>query len=103
MRPDRGFIKWAPFNSIINGNLVKKELNNKTIIKPSLSLEQKEVLNEQVIEAYYSKNKISIIFYEQNQIKNILAVITKINSPTNTIELNNTKIISFNQILKIKD
>ena len=100
---DRGFIKWQPFNSVVPSKEVLDNLNTKEIkVKPTLFPEKEEILNEQVKEAYYSKNKIKITFYEQNQIKNIETIITKIYPNNNTIELNNHKIITFSQIINIK-
>jgi len=100
---DRGFIKWQPFNSVVSSKEVLDNLNSKEIKdKPTLFPETQEILNEQVKEAYYSKNKIKITFYEQNQIKNTETIITKINPNNNTIELNNRKIITFSQIINIK-
>ena len=36
---DRGIIKWAPFSSVINGNILLKEIHEEKsrIIKPTLS------------------------------------------------------------------
>ena len=99
---DRGFIKWQPFNSVISSKDILDNLNNKEdITKPTLFQEKKDYLNDLILEAYYSKNKINISFYEQNKIKNIYTSITKIYPNTNTLELNNHKIISFNQIINI--
>jgi len=103
MNFDRGFIKWAPFNSVISNKTVLKEIDTKKIEKPLLSKDQVEELNELIIEAYYSKSKVIISFYEQNQIKNISTIITKINTTNNLIELENKKLITFNQIIKIKN
>lgn len=103
MNFDRGFIKWQPFNSVIPNKTILNQLTKKeTNDKPILSPEQLENLNELIKEAYYSKSKIHLCFYEQNRTKTIEATITKINPDSNTIMLNNKKKISFYQIINIK-
>ena len=101
---DRGFIKWQPFNSVIQTKvLLNNLLNQKEVEKPTLFPEKIEMLNEKIREAYYAQNKIIITFYEKNQIKNITTTIKKINTNTKTIELDNHKIITFSQILNINE
>ena len=99
---DRGFIKWQPFNSVISNKTILNSLEKKKKIeKPTLFPENLERLNEKIIEAYYSKNKINLIFYEKNEIKKIKTTIIKIESTAHIIELENHKKIVFNQILNI--
>ena len=99
---DRGFIKWQPFNSVISNKTVLTNLTkSKNIIKPILSNEQIEELNKLILEAYYGQNKIEIYFYEHNKINSIKTVIKKIEPNSNILELENHKIITFQQILKI--
>ncbi len=97
---DRGFIKWMPFNSVIpTQELLKNDL--KEDIKPTLFPEEENILNDKIMEAYFSQNKITITFYEHNTIKKITTYITKIYPPTKTIKLTNNKIITFSQIINI--
>lgn len=100
---DRGFIKWQPFNSVISNKIVLDNISKKEKYeKPTLFSEKEEIINNKIIEAYYSKSNINITIYEQNQIRNFNTKITKIHPNNNTIQLNNHKIISFNQIINIK-
>ena len=62
---DRGYIKWAPFNSVINDNVVLNELTKKRnkIYKPTLSEDQIDFLNEKIFEAYTNHLKVNIFIY----------------------------------------
>ena len=48
---DRGIIKWAPFSSVINGNILLKEIHEEKsrIIKPTLSEEQIQELEDKIL------------------------------------------------------
>ena len=102
MKFDRGFIKWQPFNAVVNNKELLETINNeKYESKPILSIEQIDDLNNNIIEAYYGKYNVNITYFETNKIKEIFSSIKKIDSNKHIIELDNHKIISFNQILKI--
>ena len=104
MNFDRGFIKWQPFNSVIpNKNILNNIKEQEHIPKPTLFPEELAILNEKIIEAYYSKSLIELTIYEENKIKNYKTTIIKINSSNNTIHLKNNKTIYFNQIIHIKN
>jgi len=99
---DRGFIKWQPFNSVapnkvIINNIKKTDITNKPILFP----EKIAILNDLIKDAYYSQNKIIITYYEQNKIKTLETIITKIDPAFNILELENHKKITFNQIINI--
>ncbi|MDE5540179.1 MAG: YolD-like family protein [Bacilli bacterium] len=101
---DRGFVKWQPFNAVTSpAILVNEEDNNKVRPKPILFPEEQEKLGEQIIEAFYEQSKIKIYFYEYGKLKEIEAVIKKVEPSTKSLELNNGKKICFKQIIKIKE
>ena len=97
-------IKWAPFNSVINGDKTLKELSNKKniISKPVLSEDQIEYLNEKVLEAYSNHLKIFLYIYKDFKIIKLIGFINNINNIKKTITFNNTYIY-FNQILRIEN
>ena len=66
MNKDRGMIKWAPFNSLMNGQSIVNSLvfEKRKIKKPSISEEEQKVLEEKIIEAYYCQNIILITYYK---------------------------------------
>lgn len=104
MNFDRGFIKWQPFNSVISNKTILNNLNNNEhSAKPILFPEEEDLLNKNILEAYYAHNLIELTIYEENKIKKYTSTIIKINTNTNTIKLKNNKIISFSQILHIQN
>ena len=70
---ERGIIKWAPFNSVVSGNemlnSIVKEKNK--IAMPTLSDEQKEVIEKKLILALYSQNIVNIYYFQNGKILNI--------------------------------
>ena len=101
---ERSGIKWAPFNSVINGkyiiNLIEKEKSK--INKPILSEEQISTFEEMIKESMI--NKIELIFdiYSGGYIKKIKGTVLNINPTLNKIILNNNVCIFFCEIVKIK-
>ena len=98
---ERGMVKWAPFNSVINGNDVKKVLNDKKnkISKPNLSEEQIEEIENSIINAYSNKTSTTIIYYYSNKFIQINGIITKLD-PINKRIFINGKYLYFNNIVK---
>ena len=87
---DRGFIKWQPFSSVAT----PKELLNhkpKLIPKPTLFPEEQEKLNNQLKDAYYSHQLITIKYYDYGTIKEVKSTISKLNYHLNTIKLTNNQ------------
>jgi len=100
---DRGMIKWAPFASVINGHQLLKEIHEEKsrITKPTLSEDQINYLEEIILEIYTSKIPATIYFYECGHIYKIEGIITKINTVTKEITINNQKNIFFMNIIRI--
>ncbi len=98
---DRGMVKWAPFNSVINGNDVKKVLNDKKnkINKPNLSDEQIEEIENCVVNAYSNKTNITLLYYYSSKLIKISGIIKKLD-PINKRILINDKYLYFNNIVK---
>lgn len=97
---DRGMIKWAPFNSVVNSkeivNQILKEKSKITI--PKISEEQKNNNEQNIINAYYENIKIKIEYFYAGRILKINDYIKKIDFTFNKIYFNN-KIILFDQII----
>lgn len=99
---DRGFVKWQPFNSLVPlKNTIEEIEEEKHITRPTLFPEEISILSEQLLDAYYSKDKITLTYYEAGKIKEITHFIKKINPNSKTIELGCHKVLSFNQIIHI--
>lgn len=100
---DRGIVKWAPFNSVINGNQLLDEINyeRNRISKPILSEEQIADLEENIITAYSERSIINLYFYKNGCINIINGQITKLDSANKIITINNKTRIYFNNIIDI--
>lgn len=100
---DRGFIKWRPFSSLSPSKDTFRAIDEKKrCAKPVLFPEEISVLNDLLIDAYYSKDIIVITYYEAGKIKKIISTIKKINPSSKTIELGCGKKISFGQIIHLE-
>ena len=101
---DRGYIKWAPFNSLISDKLVINEILKKKNIKdkPILSEDQIEFLNEKIFEAYTNHLKVNLFIYKKQQIHKLIGFVNNINISKKYITFNNNHIY-FNQIIRISN
>lgn len=100
---DRNKIKWAPFNSVINGSEVIKEIQEEKSRKekPVLSEEQLEELENIIFEAFNSQSVIEVIFYKNNHFNKITGIITNIDTAKKKITINNKNSYYFSNIIKI--
>ena len=98
---DRGFIKWAPFNSIINGKKVIHEvLDEKNKVKmPILSDEQKNNIEKSLLLHFYDNEIIQIDYFYAGKIYLLKGNIKKIDSIYHKIYLDNY-ILYFDQIIR---
>lgn len=96
--------KWAPFNAVIDGKAVIKDIcdEKNKVFKPSLTDEQIEKIEQKIISSYTSKIYIKILYYYNYKINEIDGFITKIDTTNKTITLNN-KNIFFTNIVDIKE
>lgn len=105
MNNDRGMIKWAPFNSLINNYQIINDLSieRAKIKKPIISEEEQKLLEEKIIEAFYCQNTIIITYYKDGYLLKSKTKIKKIDSIYKTIYLTNNLKLLFKQILAIKN
>ena len=102
MNNDRGMIKWAPFNSVVNSKKIINELTmeRKKVRMPELSSEDEETIENEIINAYYTKSSVNILYYENGFLLNIISKIKKIDHIYKMIYLDNKRLL-FKQIIKI--
>ena len=95
-------IKWAPFNSVINGDKVLMSESSKKdiIMKPTLSEDQIEYLNDKIFESYTNHLKVNLYIYKDFKIIKLIGFINNINLNKKCITFNSSYVY-FNQILKI--
>ena len=98
---NRGQIKWAPFNSVINTkDIIDDIYTNKVDIMPTLSEEQTNNLEKKIINAYYEQVQINIKFFYNNKRLNSFGTIKKIDFTYHKIYFNNF-VLMFDQIISL--
>ncbi len=99
---DRGMIKWAPFNSVVNSKRIINELNieKQKVRMPELSNEDEEKIENDIINAFCTKCNVDITYYENGYLLNIISKIKKIDHIYKMIYLDNKRLL-FKQIIKI--
>lgn len=100
---NRNSVKWNPFNALINGNKIIKELdnNNQKISKPNLSEDQLNDINKKMIDALTTKSLINLKYYEKGNLFYIDGIISYFDKTNNSIIINH-KTIYLTQIIDIK-
>ena len=101
---DRGYKKWAPFNSVMNDKILINEIlkNKNKINKPTLSEDQIEFLNEKIFEAYTNHLKVKLSIFKNMNIIELIGYINNINVSKKSITFNNSYIY-LNQIVDISN
>jgi hypothetical protein len=98
---DRNSIKWAPFNSVVDGNnLVKSiEKEKNKIEKPTLSEEQFQKIENDILESMINKVPLVFTIFQGGFTKNIVAIATKIDPVKQKIFLSNNNFLYFREII----
>lgn len=104
MQIDRGFIKWLPFDSVTSTkNLLKILSSEKNIMKmPTLSEEQINNNEENVLRALHNNENVKIIYFKNNKIYRINTQIKNIQMTSKKIILANNNQLYFSQIISVK-
>ncbi len=99
---DRGIIKWQPFNSLFNANVIINDINKEKSKEscPILSEDQLENIEDVIKDAYILKQDVDIKYYYDGNVIERLGKINYLDMQNKNICLNN-KIIYFKQILNI--
>ena len=100
---DRGMIKWLPFNSIINGNLVVNQIEKEKskINKPTLSEEQITTIENTLLESMINQIPLTFTIYKSGFIKEINATVINIDSIKEKIFLDNHTYLYFKEIINV--
>ncbi len=98
----RGIIKWRPFDSVISGNKVVKELlkERSKIKKPILSEEQENILEQKLVIAFYTNSSIKVSYFNNGTITGFEDQIKKIDSIYHKIYFYHHTLL-FEQIIEI--
>lgn len=99
----RDLVKWQPFDAVIPGRLMVKDVLSKErkIVMPTLSDDQLNVIQENILQAYERQNVISIDYYKGGNIYQKIGIITNIDVIKRKITINMNFVIYFEQIIKV--
>lgn len=100
---DRGMIKWLPFNSIINGELVVNSIEKEKskIVKPTLSEEQIQNIENAILESMINEIPLTFKIYKGGFINEISGMVVNIDSVKQKIYLDNHKYLYFREIVNV--
>ena len=98
---DRGIIKWQPFDSVISSSEIAREVQKEKnkITKPILSEEQKNIIENNILEAYHENISIKILYFKNNQLYKKNNKIIKIYPTNKKIIFDDYSYLYFNQIV----
>lgn len=100
MQIDRGFIKWLPFNSVINPKELIKEIKKEKKYQSPMLCEERLIENEHnLLNAYESKSIIKIVYFKNNNFFKVTSKIQYLDSINKKIILDNNSKIYFSQII----
>ena len=100
---ERGMIKWAPFNSIITLNDIKKKIKNERDITsyPILSEEELNSIQDNILTAYHLQEEVIITYFYNYKLYKLKGIINLIIPEKKLIIINKNIRLYFNQIVKI--
>lgn len=100
---DRKMVKWQPFDSLTNTKKLTKDIlkEKDRIPMPTLSNDQENELEANILEAYYNAEEIIITYYHNGYIYKKETTIKFIDKNKKQVILNDKSILYFKQILKI--
>lgn len=100
---DRGIIKWQPFDSVMSSSEIKKFILSEKakVSKPNISEDQKEVIEQKILEAWHTNIKIKITYFKNNKLYKLDKKILRIISVNKKIIFEDYSFIYFDQILKV--
>ncbi len=95
--------KWAPFNSVIHEKKILKELQmeKSKIRKPILSEDMIENLENKILDSFENQTPVEITYYYKEHLLKKSGIITKIDSISKKIVLNQNFVLYFPNIIEI--
>ncbi len=98
---DRGMMKWAPFNSLLNGKDVSSiVMSREKTSKPALTEESLENINEKISEAMLYDLNVEIKYWNIDKISFINGKITKVDVYDKYLLIDKIK-IAFKNIIDV--
>lgn len=100
---NRGMIKWQPFSAVVPGSfLVKQVMKKKNRVKmPTLSDDQITSIENKILNSYKLQIPVTIKYYKNYTIFLKEGIISKIDTITKKIFINDASTLYFSQIIEI--
>ena len=104
MYNDRGIIKWAPFDALVNFSEVLDDLrfNRGKVEKPQLCDDAFEMMNQNIKDAILSNSSVMLTYFDVGYIKYISGRIKKIDLLDHSVILDYDLSINISNILNIE-
>ena len=101
MNEERGMIKWAPFASVIDSNILVNEIleEKSKISKPILSEDKYKLVEDDILYSYMNNEYINIEYYKSGKIYKIKEKVCKIDTFSKMITLSNKTKLNFSIII----
>ena len=99
---ERGMKKWAPYKSLIEQEkyLKKASQNNEKQVRPQISSDEAENINEILVN--YHGEELEISYWRNDKINTISSILKKIDPINKKIVLPERKTIYFNELISIE-
>ncbi|MCQ2800380.1 MAG: YolD-like family protein [Bacilli bacterium] len=99
---ERGMKKWAPYKSLIEQEkyLKKASQNNEKQVRPQISSDAAEEINEILVN--YHGEEVEISYWRNEKINTISTILSKIDSVNKKIVLSERRTIYFKELISIK-
>ena len=96
---ERGMKKWAPYKSLIEQEkyLKKASQNNEKQVKPQISSDEAENINEILVN--YHGEELEISYWRNEKINTISSILVKIDPENKKIVLPERKTIYFKELI----
>ncbi len=103
MNMSRNVAKWQPFNAVISGDIMIKDvLNRKYIVKkPVLSDDQIKLLEVKIFNSFANQEYITIKFYRNGKLFLKNGIVTSIDTINQKVFIDNCYSVFFTQIIEI--
>lgn len=99
---ERGMKKWAPYKSLIEQEkyLKKASQNNEKQVRPQISSDAAEEINEILVN--YHGEEVEISYWRNEKINTISTILSKIDGVNKKIVLSERRTIYFKELISIK-
>ena len=99
---ERGMKKWAPYKSLIEQEkyLKKASNENKKQVKPQISSDEAESINEILVN--YHGEEVLVSYWRNEKINTMSTVLVKIDAENKKIVLPNRRTIYFSELIGLE-